>query len=359
MLWGGPCLAQSRAQLGPLCTSENTPADQQIDACNKIIALKVFSGEQLATVYFWRAVGWNKKGDYPGHRRHHRGAAAEARPGALQHARLGLFRQGRVRHRDCRLHRRAPERAAERQHLSEPRQRLSRQGDYPHALADYSEAIRLIRTTPTPTRTAAHQDRRWATSTARSPTSTTRSGSSPTALALINRAEIWRVKATTTTPSPMRPRRSSWSRPWRPTALTEPGSVLNKPTPSRGSPMRPRATSPCEGRFHCLAGRPGLDAASKATRRPQKPAWRCWRIRSRQAAATRGTGCLDRRAGRNIATGGAAGSLRRPAARRAGDRQWRLCPCYGLAQSAERRTRGRQNPARSRLRSDRKHRSRP
>src|SRR6202051_1748313 len=63
-LWSAPALAQSRAQLGPLCTSEATPADQQIDACNKIIALKVFSGEQLATVYFWRAVGWNKKGDY-------------------------------------------------------------------------------------------------------------------------------------------------------------------------------------------------------------------------------------------------------------------------------------------------------
>ena len=59
-----PSFAQSRAQLGPLCTSEGTPADKQIDACNKIIALKVFSGEQLATVHFWRAVGWNKKGDY-------------------------------------------------------------------------------------------------------------------------------------------------------------------------------------------------------------------------------------------------------------------------------------------------------
>ncbi|BAM88457.1 conserved exported hypothetical protein [Bradyrhizobium oligotrophicum S58] len=35
-----------------------------IAACNKIIALKVFSGAQLATIYFWRAVGWNKKGDY-------------------------------------------------------------------------------------------------------------------------------------------------------------------------------------------------------------------------------------------------------------------------------------------------------
>ena len=63
-LWSAPSLAQSRAQLGPLCTTDTTPADQQIDACNKIIALKVFSGENLATIYFWRAVGWNKKGNY-------------------------------------------------------------------------------------------------------------------------------------------------------------------------------------------------------------------------------------------------------------------------------------------------------
>jgi tetratricopeptide (TPR) repeat protein len=63
-LWSAPCLAQARSQLGPLCTTDTTPAAQQIDACNKIIALKVFKGEQLATVYFWRAVGWNKKGDY-------------------------------------------------------------------------------------------------------------------------------------------------------------------------------------------------------------------------------------------------------------------------------------------------------
>ena len=63
-LWSAPSLAQSRSQLGPLCTTDTTPADQQIDACNKIIALKVFSGEKLATIYFWRAVGWNKKGNY-------------------------------------------------------------------------------------------------------------------------------------------------------------------------------------------------------------------------------------------------------------------------------------------------------
>jgi tetratricopeptide (TPR) repeat protein len=59
-----PALSQKRSELGPLCTSEGTPADQQIDACNRIITLKVFSGAKLATVYFWRAVGWNKKGSY-------------------------------------------------------------------------------------------------------------------------------------------------------------------------------------------------------------------------------------------------------------------------------------------------------
>jgi Tfp pilus assembly protein PilF len=63
-VWSAPSLAQSRAQLGPLCTTDTTPADQQIDACSKIIALKVFSGEKLAAIYFWRAVGWNKKGNY-------------------------------------------------------------------------------------------------------------------------------------------------------------------------------------------------------------------------------------------------------------------------------------------------------
>lgn len=63
-LWAEPAFAQARSQLGPLCTTDTTPADQMIDACNKIVALKVFKGEQLATIYFWRAVGWNKKGDY-------------------------------------------------------------------------------------------------------------------------------------------------------------------------------------------------------------------------------------------------------------------------------------------------------
>src|SRR3954454_20410904 len=63
-LWSAPAFAQARSQLGPLCTTDTTPADQMIDACTKIVALKVFKGEQLAAVYFWRAVGWNKKADY-------------------------------------------------------------------------------------------------------------------------------------------------------------------------------------------------------------------------------------------------------------------------------------------------------
>ena len=32
-----PCSAQSRSQLGPLCTTETTPSDQMVDACTKII----------------------------------------------------------------------------------------------------------------------------------------------------------------------------------------------------------------------------------------------------------------------------------------------------------------------------------
>ena len=54
----------SAENIGLVCTSENTPADAQIAACTKIIAMKKFSGGQLASLYFWRAVGYNKKGDY-------------------------------------------------------------------------------------------------------------------------------------------------------------------------------------------------------------------------------------------------------------------------------------------------------
>ena len=43
--------------MAPAAALNPIPADHQIDACNKIIALKVFAGEKLATIYFWRARG--------------------------------------------------------------------------------------------------------------------------------------------------------------------------------------------------------------------------------------------------------------------------------------------------------------
>jgi hypothetical protein len=59
-----PSLAQQRQNIGLVCTSDNTPADNQIEPCTKILALKVFSGKKLADIHFRRAVGWNRKGDY-------------------------------------------------------------------------------------------------------------------------------------------------------------------------------------------------------------------------------------------------------------------------------------------------------
>jgi len=60
----GIASASSAENIGLVCTSENTPADAQIAACTKIIGMKGFSGPKLATLYFWRGVGYSKKGDY-------------------------------------------------------------------------------------------------------------------------------------------------------------------------------------------------------------------------------------------------------------------------------------------------------
>jgi hypothetical protein len=99
-LWAAPSSAQQRNQLGPLCPTDTTPADQQIDACNKIVALKVFTGEKLATIYFWRAVGWNKKGNYAQ-------VIADASEAIRLAPNVRLLRQGRIRHRDRGFQRRA------------------------------------------------------------------------------------------------------------------------------------------------------------------------------------------------------------------------------------------------------------
>src|SRR5512142_1726808 len=64
VLFGSFGGASSAENIGLVCTSENTPADAQIAACSKIIAMKRFSGGQLSSLYFWRAIGYNKKGDY-------------------------------------------------------------------------------------------------------------------------------------------------------------------------------------------------------------------------------------------------------------------------------------------------------
>jgi hypothetical protein len=62
---------------------------------------------------------------HQGHRGCDRSYPAAAEPGGLQSARLGLLRQRRVRHRDRRFRRCAEARTAERDHLPQPRQRLS------------------------------------------------------------------------------------------------------------------------------------------------------------------------------------------------------------------------------------------
>src|SRR4051794_31053988 len=144
-LWSAPSLAQSRAQLGPLCTTDTTPADQMIDACNKIIALKVFSGEKLATIYFWRAVAWNKKGDYD----HVIADATEGlriKPGlqALINLRgSAYFDKGEydiaVADFDDAIRIGPPSNTLYHNRGNALRDK----GDYARALADYSEAIRL------------------------------------------------------------------------------------------------------------------------------------------------------------------------------------------------------------------------
>ena len=125
-LWSAPSLAQSRAQLGPLCTTDTTPADQQIDACNKIIALKVFSGEKLATIYFWRAVGWNKKGNY-------NQVIADASEAIRLHPSVALYNLRGSAYYDKGEYDIAiadfnDALRAGRHRLSQPRQRLSQQG---------------------------------------------------------------------------------------------------------------------------------------------------------------------------------------------------------------------------------------
>jgi tetratricopeptide (TPR) repeat protein len=180
-LWSAPALAQSRAQLGPLCTSEGTPVDAQIDACNKIIALKVFSGEKLATIYFWRAVGWNKKGDYA----HVIADTTEAL--RLQPGQIAFYNMRGSAYYDKGEYDIAISDFSDALRIGPPSGTIFHnrgnawraKGNYARAIADYDEAIRLKPGEAYSYQTAARRSRRWAISMARLPISTRRSGSIP------------------------------------------------------------------------------------------------------------------------------------------------------------------------------------
>jgi tetratricopeptide (TPR) repeat protein len=60
-----PAAAQSALQKdATTCTTETSPPDAAIPACNRLIATRKLSPPMLATIYFWRAVAYNSKGDY-------------------------------------------------------------------------------------------------------------------------------------------------------------------------------------------------------------------------------------------------------------------------------------------------------
>ena len=178
-LGAAPSFAQSRSQLSAaLHDRHTTPADQQIEACNKIIALKVFSGEKLATIYFWRAVAWNKKGDY-----------TQVIAAASEAIRL----KG-----DVAIYNFVARPITTRANTTSPFQISTTRSGWARRAASFfitaampgvpgaimrkpspttTRRSRPIRRRPTPGKTAAPRSRRSAISTARSPTSTKRSGS--------------------------------------------------------------------------------------------------------------------------------------------------------------------------------------
>lgn len=56
-LWSAPASAQSRSQLGPLCTTETTPADQMVDACRSQPQAAVAASRALRALPRQRASG--------------------------------------------------------------------------------------------------------------------------------------------------------------------------------------------------------------------------------------------------------------------------------------------------------------
>jgi tetratricopeptide (TPR) repeat protein len=357
-LYPAPSSAQQRNQLGPLCTTDTTPADQQIDACNKIIALKVFSGEKLATIYFWRAVGWNKKGNYtqviadaseairlapnvPSYNL--RGSAyydkgeydiaiadfndalrmgATGDVGIIYHNRGNAWRSKgeyakAIADYDVSIDK-GPKSAFSYQNRGASKQAP---GDIDGALADMNEAIRIDPALPQP---------------------------------LTNRAVIWRAKgdfdraiADVTEAIRLAKAKAPVN------IMTPPGSVLISAYAERGV---------------------AYEAKGDYARAKQDPAGRRFRYRQqgqpghRQGALVAAVGCRDAAHGAHFNIGAdtdggalacfAAGGRRDRSPRGARHRQRRLHACQGAAQSLQRCAHGRQEPARHRLCRHRRHRSR-
>ena len=337
-LWPASSFAQSRAQLGPLCTSEGTPADQQIDACNKIIALKVFSGEKLATVYFWRAVGWNKKGNYsqviadttealrlkPDQALYNMRGSAYFDKGEFDIAiadfndalRIGppngiIFHNRGNAWRSKHEYARAiadydaaikanPKEAYSYQNRGAARQAL---GDLDGALADINEAIRLNPALPTP---------------------------------LIDRAVIWRAKgdfdhavADNTEAIPLAKAKAPAN------IMTPPGSVLISASIERGLAFEAKGEyANARQDYNATLEGVASDAASKANQATAKVRLS---LLSDATAPAPHHGINARSVGRSKPGRNARGAVQRAGrqAGRARDRQRRLCAGEGAAQSPQ------------------------
>ena len=365
-LWSAPSLAQSRKQLGPLCTTDTTPADQMIDACNKIIALKVFSGEKLAGIYFWRAVGWNKKGDYNqviadasealrlkpdiaiynlrGSAYYDKGEydiaisdfndALRLGPpsGILFHNRGNAWR-GKGEYAKAIADYDASINAGRKSPFSYQNRGISKQalGDLDGAMADINEAIRLDAALPQP---------------------------------LIHRAVLWRAKGDFERAIADGTEAIRLAKAKAPVnIMTPPGSVLISAYSQRGLAYEAKGdfTSAKQDYAATLEGK-ASDAGSKSNQATAKVRLSLLSDATAPAPrdATSNTTCNT-----TPAPAGAASPAPPPApvqgthaARRARDRQRRLYARHAAAQPGQRRPLDRQEPARHRLRGERRHRSR-
>ena len=341
MLLASPALAQKRSELGPLCTSEGTPADRQIDACNKIIALKVFSGAKLSTVYFWRAVGWNKKGNYSQ-------VIADATEALrLQGGQITLYNLRGSAYFDKGEYDIAISDFNDALRIGPPSgivyhnrgNAWLRKGDHAKALADYDQAIKVG-----PKDAYTYQNR-GATKQAL--------GDLDGALADINEA----IRLNPSLPSPYNNRAVIWrakgdvdraiadsseairlAKAKAPVnVMTPPGSVLIGAYIQRALAYEAKGDIiNAKADYNATLEGVASDAGSKANQATAKVRLALLSDAVAPPAPQQQTPALKNRTSTGISAGIDAVTDGEPGqARRAGDRQRRLCPCQGAAQSAQ------------------------